>query len=302
MKVMVFVIPLAAVALMCGGEAIETVEEQPDASPVETAAPTYAGPDYYPLEVGARWVFHSTKGYNAGKESYSYTVVERSDDSYRAIATNECRYAGMRFYVRENGRVYLDVLASSIHTARGMLILDMTREKGYRWDGLTEEETDQIPSYTIGEKGAHAATGFDEYDNCIVVEQHARLVRREGEWIMRTVYAPDVGPVILEDEHYERREELSSYWVLTEVELVAWFLELTLNSLSPSFRPDYSVLDFGECEEETAPIREVIEEAALILEEEDYFTTSPTFTAKRDEILSMIEEFRATHTAEESHN
>lgn len=299
---MVFVIPLAAVALMCGEEAVETVEEQPDPSPVETAASTYTGPDYYPLEVGARWVFHSTMGYNAGKESYSYTIVERRDDSYRAIATNEGRYAGERFYVRENGRVYLDVLASSIHTARGMLILDSGAQKGYGWDGLTEEETDQIPCYTILEKGAHAATGFDEYDNCTVVEQRARLLGGTGSWIMRAVYAPDVGPVVLEDEHYDRREELSSYRVLTEAELVAWFLELTLNSLSTSFRPNYSVLDLGEYEEETAAIREAIEEAALIFREEDYFTTSSTFTAKRDEVLALIEYFRVTHTAEESHN
>jgi len=45
MKVITLLIPLAAVALMCGEE---TVEEQPDPSPVETAASIYTGPDYYP--------------------------------------------------------------------------------------------------------------------------------------------------------------------------------------------------------------------------------------------------------------
>jgi len=165
--------------------------------------------NYFPLEVGARWIYQVLRNGGA-RGQVSVKVTDRTDSpdgttyslTYEdsSLPRDEQDDEPIEYSVRREG-VYCEKCPGFV--LRDPLVVGREWQSG---GDSTRPEVSKVIAVT-----ETVTVGQTRYDNCVVVRASDLQARQH----VVTTYAPNVGPVVVEYENnrgvVERREELQRF-------------------------------------------------------------------------------------------
>lgn len=150
--------------------------------PVDRLAPT----TLYPMLEGAQWVYDVDTGGDEPPTLGIFEVIEVNGDR-RSIANN--RGMSAEGNVRHGEPVTYEITPEGIrHVASGRWVLRAPIEEGAQWEAMGGRTAH------VRDLDASVEVVAGTYDHCVDVEESGG----EDGRTVRTVYCPEVGPVLIE--------------------------------------------------------------------------------------------------------
>lgn len=167
----------------CGGATAEVARPRGD---------RLAPGTLYPMIEGAQWVYDVDTG---GPEPPTLGIFEvvSADGAQRSIANN--RGMSREGQVRHGDAMTYEVSADGIrHVASGGWVLRAPIREGAEWEAMGGRTA------RVVDTDASVEVVAGTYDHCVDIEESGG----EDGRVVRTVYCPDVGPVLIESRMESR--------------------------------------------------------------------------------------------------